>query len=155
MGILDALSGGPQVSKATHRCLRPIRSFWQKEVKEATKGSRRHLCQDEVIFISVAALAVVVLALVGHSMHMAKWSNMVLDDFTRYHPVVPWLTIISQSLYILAIKMKGVDYWLVYFPAVLSIVMSFVLLGLIHGTLDPSALEFFDFGWDFWNGKRA
>lgn len=131
---------------------RPVRRIISTELENARKSSSRALTREEALFVAVASVAVVVLAVMTRAMYFAKYSTLTAEDFATYHPLVPWLTIAGSVAYVLALRVKGVKYWLTYFPAVLAILASVVLLALMAGELEPESLRFFDFGWSWWRG---
>lgn len=127
------------------------RGVYDREVEDARKANK-NLTGDEVMFVAVSALAVVVLTVMMRAMYLSKYATMTTADFQAYHPVVPWLALISSVLYVTALYLKNVRYWLAYFPAAMTAVFSAVFLLLYHGIMDPSHIKFMDFGPDWWRG---
>lgn len=132
--------------------LRPARRVVDEEVRN-TRESNARLGRDLVAFVALASLASVVLSVLARLMYFSKYPNMDVEDFEAFHPVVPWMTLGGSVLYVVAVYLKGVRYWLVYVPAVLAIVSSALFLALLHGVVVPSDLEVFDFGPDWWRGE--
>jgi hypothetical protein len=119
--------------------------FWWKQ-KEYTKNSTKHpLDYSDIIAITIFSLISAFITIFTKVLTWARWSTFPDSTyFATYHPLVPWIAIFGSILYLIALYMKRVNFWLAYFPAILLIIYYIIQASLICGWITPQdLLEFF------------
>jgi len=127
-------------TKIKENKLNPLRLF-KKEEERTKQSSSRSLSHNEVIFVATASLLSAFIYTFTKFMIFARWSTFPDNSyFFSWHPVVPLIAIIGAMLYIYCLHVKGVKYWLAYFPAFIAIFYCIIEMSMIHAWLHPDDL---------------
>jgi len=127
--------------------LRPdkVTKYWWWKNKRYTEETSKHPLQyEDILAITAFSLISAFIVLWVKVMIWMRWSTFPDNSvFISWHPITPWIAIFGSILYLLALYMKRVDFWLAYFPACVSIIYCLVELSMINAWLSPQDLAAF------------
>ena len=118
-----------------------IRTFWETHKQHAVADSNRRLNPSDVVFLTVLSILSAFLITFIDFLIYARWSTFTsAAPFSTYHPFVPWLLIIFNLMLIYCFYLKGITFWLVYYPFILAIIYYTIELALINQWMAPQDL---------------
>lgn len=115
--------------------------FWETHKQHAIADSRRRLDANDVVFLTVLSILSAFLITFIDFLIYLRWSTFSTGDpFTTYHPFVPWLLILFNLSLIYCFYLKGITFWLVYYPFILAIIYYTIELAMINHWMNPQDL---------------
>jgi hypothetical protein len=118
--------------------------WWDKQKRYHEETSKFPLQYSDIIAITVFSLISAFIVLWTKVMIWMRWSTFPDNSyFFSWHPITPWIAIFGSILYLIALYMKRVNFWLAYFPACVSIIYCLVELSMINSWLSPHDLAAF------------
>ena len=118
-----------------------LRLFWEKHKYHAVADSKRRLNKNDIIFLTILSIASAFLITFIDFLIYLRWSTFSTSDpFNTYHPFVPWLLIAFNLMLLYCFYLKGITFWLVYYPFILAIIYYIIELSLINHWINPQDL---------------
>jgi hypothetical protein len=118
--------------------------WWKRQLKHQVETAKHPLQYSDIIAITVFSFIAAFITLWTRVMIWMRWSTFPDNSyFFSWHPITPWIAIFGSILYLVALYMKRVDFWLAYFPACVSIIYCLIELAMINSWLSPQDLAAF------------
>ena len=117
---------------------------WHKQKERTNEESKTILGYSDIVAITVFSMAAAIIILLTKAMVFMRWSTFPDNSyFFTWHPITPWIGIFGSILYIAALYMKKIDFWLAYYPAVVGIIYLLINLAMINSWVSPQDLANF------------
>jgi hypothetical protein len=118
--------------------------WWKSQTKYHAESAKHPLQYSDIIAITIFALIAAFITIWTRVMIWMRWSTFPDNSyFSSWHNITPWIVIFGSILYLVALYMKRVDFWLAYFPACVSIIYCLVELSMINAWMHPQDLASF------------
>jgi len=123
---------------------RYLKAFWTAHEQHAIAGSNRPLSRSDIFTLTIFSLLAAFLVTFVDFLIYLRWSTFSTSDpFVTYHPLVPWLLIGFNLIFIYCLWMKRITFWLAYYPSVIAIIYYAIEAALINHWLRPQDLMAF------------
>ena len=118
--------------------------IWHRHKEHAVGDSKKRLGKSDILALTILSIFSAFLITFVDFIIYLRWSTFSDNmPFTTYHPLVPWLVIGFNLIMIYCFYMKGITFWLVYYPPLLAIIYYLMEAALINSWLHPIDLANF------------
>lgn len=118
-----------------------IKNIWHRHKEHAVGDSKRHLGKSDILALTTLSLASAFLLAFVDLIIYLRWASFDSNvPFSTYHPLVPWLLIAFNLILLYCYFLKGITFWLVYYPPLLAIVYFLLEAALINSWITPHDL---------------
>jgi hypothetical protein len=121
-----------------------IKDVWHRHKEHAVGDAKKRLSKSDVLALTMLSIAsAFIITFVDFIIYM-RWSTFDSNvQFYTYHPFVPWLIISFNLILIYCFYLKGITFWLVYYPFILGIIYYLIEAALINSWISPMDLANF------------
>ena len=121
-----------------------IKDIWHKHKEHAVGDSKKHLRKSDILALTTLSLASAFLLAFVDLLIYLRWASFDNNvPFSTYHPLVPWLLIAFNLILLYCYYLKGITFWLVYYPSLLAIIYFLLEASLINSWITPYDLANF------------
>jgi len=118
-----------------------IKAVWRKHEDHAVGDAKTFLSKSDIFAITILTIVAAFIITFTDFIIYLRWSTFSSSNpFDTYHPLVPWLVILFNVIYIFCLHAKRITFWLAYYPAILGIIYYLIEAALINHWMHPQDL---------------